>query len=400
MKKNKILFIHHSGLFGGAGISLYFTAKELSKFYDIKCYIPDDPPELKDFLKDKKIPYETFDYRLGKITFYSGGNSILHPKFFYHCFRALIHFPKWKKIINKEKPDLLIVNSIVLSWIGLIKGDHKSLCFVRETKKKDHFNFFNIFLKRLLEKFTMVSFLSKYDKKDWNLNSAKSLVIHDFMETENYIPKNNKTFACRKLKIHDNQFNILFLGGFNKLKGTEIAIKAISNLKNNNIKLILAGNNPGKFQLSSLKEVANSLIYFKNKKYFRKMRKLISENNLNNHIRYIGIQNNIGDIFDACDLLIIPIQEAHQARPIFEFGCQKKPVIVSNFVNLKEFVKDGHNGLTFKHDDYDELSHKIKLLYNDNDLYLKLGMNNFLNSKNHEVDVNIKRLVEYIGDFF
>ena len=71
--KNKILIIHHSGLIGGAGISFYNVWIELEKEYNVVSYIPDDPPDLLSFLEKKGLKPHTFPFRLGKLTYYSGG---------------------------------------------------------------------------------------------------------------------------------------------------------------------------------------------------------------------------------------------------------------------------------------------------------------------------------------
>ena len=114
MAREKILLIHHSGLLGGAGLSLYNTWIELNKKYDVCCYVPDNPPELKYFLQNKGLKPKFFNYRLGKITFYSGGNGPTNLQFWYHFFRIFFHKDKWKLILDKEKPDLVVVNSMVL----------------------------------------------------------------------------------------------------------------------------------------------------------------------------------------------------------------------------------------------------------------------------------------------
>ena len=399
MIKKKIVIVHHSGLLGGAGLSLFFLWKELLKHYDVTCYIPIDPPELYDFLKEKGLNPKLFNYRLGKITYYSGGNSALNLKFWYHSLRIIKHKLHWNRILKIENPDLVIVNSIVLCWFSLFSNKYKLMCFVRETIRGKRNNMINKLFSYFLNKFSLVSFLSNYDKNLWDLNYSKSIVAYDFMNYADYKKNQNKVQACIDLNINPKSFNVLFVGGFNRIKGTEIMVKSLKFLKGDNISLVIAGNNPGLFSFNSLKEVWKSIIYLKNKKYYQKIIKIISNVLENKNVFYIGVQKQIRKAFDASDILVVSMTEPHQARPVFEFGCQKKPVIITDFPNIKDFVKNNYNGLTFIKGDEFDLSKKIRILRNNEKLRNKLGKNNYKNAmQNHERKVVIKKLVKSIND--
>ena len=114
MRKKKVMMIHHSGLIGGGSISFYNIYMELKKKYDVVLYITDDPPDLLNFLRERGIEPRTFSFKLGKLTYYSGGNNLLKPRFWYHAFRILFQIKYWKDVIKKENPEMVIVNSKVL----------------------------------------------------------------------------------------------------------------------------------------------------------------------------------------------------------------------------------------------------------------------------------------------
>ena len=399
MVKKKIVLIHHSGLLGGAGISLYYTWLELAKQYNVSCYVPDDPPELKTFLENKGLQPKSFSYRLGKITYYSGGNGLANPKFWYHISRLLLHKKRWEAILDDECPDLVIVNSIVLCWFSVFAKKYKLMCFVRETVRGARLSWPNKFMAKLLEKFCLVSFLSNYDSNTWNLANPQSFVTHNSMERFDFEPKLEKSVACAALSVEAEPFNVLFLGGMNKLKGTKVAVESMAVLYNENIQLIIAGNNPGKFSCHTFTQLWNSLVHFSSKRYFSRVLQRISSSSLRKKIQYIGVQSNVGLAFDACDILIIPMIEAHQARPVFEFGVQKKPVIISDFDNLGEFIIDDINGLTFTPNDHVALSLCIKKLYQDRALYSRLGHANYQNAiTNHDRVKVMSKLILNISD--
>tara|TARA_B110000879_G_C11037642_1_gene457502 strand:+ start:5 stop:961 length:957 start_codon:yes stop_codon:yes gene_type:complete len=314
-------------------------------------------------------------------------------------FRVLLHKKRWQAILDDECPDLVIVNAIVLCWFAIFSKNYKLMCFVRETVRGDRRSWANKFMAKLLEKFYLVSFLSNYDRNAWNLTDPHSIVTHDFMELSDFEPKLEKGIACAELSIEAEPFNVLFLGGMNKLKGTKVAVESMAALCNENIQLIIAGNNPEKFAFGTFKNLWNSLVHFSSKLYFSSVLQRISSSSLRKKIHYIGVQSNVRLAFDACDILIIPMVEPHQARPVFEFGVQKKPIIISDFDNVGEFVIDNVNGLTFKPNDHVALSQCIKKLYQNRALYTSLGYSNYQNAvTNHERIKVMSSLIQKISD--
>jgi glycosyltransferase involved in cell wall biosynthesis len=245
--KKKILMIHHSGLIGGAGISFYNTWLALEEKYSVVSYIADDPPDLLMFLRDKGLNPHTFPFRLGKLTYYSGGNNLLKPRFWYHALHSLFQISYWKKIICKEQPDLIIVNSKVLCWMGRIfkKFNIKSVCFVRETILGSPKKLMNRIMRNMLEDFTLVSFISNYDLRETGLAKAKAVVSYNVLDVANYYDKLGKIAACEQLNIPSDSFNVLFVGGINHLKGIDIAVRASASLKNEDITLVVAGSDSG-----------------------------------------------------------------------------------------------------------------------------------------------------------
>lgn len=380
MIKKKILLIHHSGLLGGGGISLYNTWKSLIEDYEVECYIPNDPPELLNFLNSKGLKPKTFSFRLGKITYYNGGNKTYNLKFWYHALHSLTQLKYWDEVLRMEKPDLVLVNSKVLCWMGTIFKKHglKSMCFVRETIPGNPDNLINIIMKKMLEQFTSVVFLTKYDLKQTGLSKkVRGIISYDFLNVEDYREKISRSEACQNMKISSDSFNILFLGGINKLKGIEVALKSLIILKNQNIQLLVAGKKFEEHKLSGVKKI---IYYMKNRstiKFSNKIKRIIRENNLDSKVHFLGIQNNISDTFSASDILIFPMTLPHQPRPAFEIGVQNKTVVISNFPNIKEIVQNEINGLTFQPNDERSLASSIMRLKENKALRNTLGSKNY-----------------------
>ena len=402
MDNKKILMIHHSGLIGGASMSFYYTWKALSSKYDIVAYIADDPSDFSKFLQREGLRPKLFNFRLAKITYYSGGNRLINFKFWYHAVRIITQIKYWKLVLEKEKPDLIIVNSKVLCWMGSILKDYKSICFVRETIMGSNKNIINKLINKLLEKFTAVSFITDYDLKETKLKKAYSFVTRDFMNIEKYRDKHGKIKACNKLKVEHDKFNILFVGGINNLKGIDVALEAINLIKDTNVTLLVAGNSldtSDNFKFS--KKLMFNIKNIKTISFQQKVYKFIKNNELENVVKFIGVHSDISIPYSACDILILPIKKPHQARPVFEIGVQRKTVIISDFPNIHDSVKNNYNGLTFQPNNSQELADKILLLKNNCEFKKKLGENNYKYAMgNHNQDLVMTKFLSEIEEMF
>ena len=275
-----------------------------------------------------------------------------------------------------EKPDLIIVNSKVLCWMGKLLNT-KSLCFVRETMIGSPKKTMNRIMRNMLDDFTLVSFISNYDLEETGLKKAKTVVSYDFLNLSNYQDKLGKFAACKKLNISSSYFNVLFVGGIDMLKGIDIAVKAMSILKNENIQLVVAGKDSGDSSYNNFRSLPKVIKKRKSIRFSKSVRNYIKNSEMEKQVKFIGIQSDISIPFSACDVLIFPMKEPHQARPAFEIGVQKKPVIITDFPNIREFVEDGVNGLTFEPNNPEALAQAILKLKNDKELLKRLGVSNY-----------------------
>lgn len=377
-KKRKILLIHHSGLLGGAGISLFFTWRILSKHYDVVCYIPDDPPALAQFLESKGFHFKTFSFMLAKLTYYSGGNSIYGPRFWYHTLRIPQQITYWKKIIEEENPNLIIVNSKVLAWMAPLFKGRKSLIFVRETIPDSNLSIMDTLMRKLLDHFSGVSFLSQYDADRECLSNAHSFVIHDFLRIETYESILSKEEACSKLRIKNAPFNLLFVGGINKLKGLDIALDAVKMIQDKDIQLIIAGTDTSQVTTKGIKGIISKIARLPSAKWSKSLKALTDDILISDRIVFLGKREEMSSLYAACDAVLIPMKKPHQARPIYEIGVQSKTAIVSDFPNIQEFLSDGENGRVFRPNDPIDLARVIIELKNDKEKRKELGKNNNL----------------------
>lgn len=372
----KILFIHHWSTVGGSGISLYNTWKSLESKFEIVSYIPDKPSDLFEFLKSKNLVAKTYSFTCGQIPYYSGGSNFYKPGFWYLILNAIKQISYWKKIIKLEAPDIIMVNSKVLCWMAPLFKGKKSVCFVRETIKGSPQNLLNKIMNRFLEKFSLVSFLSEYDLTQTNLKNPLTVVSPDILDPEEYIDIYGKKEACSLLKVDSNTFNIAFVGGLDQLKGIDVAIKAMKYLRNEKISLIVAGMDVSS-KPNNIKNVFKRMTIRKSVKFAKKVKEYIEDNNLESLIKFVGVQTDISLVYSASEVLVFPMKKPHQSRPAFEIGIQCKPVIISDFKNIREFIKDGENGLVFEPNNPEKLANAILALKSNSSLLERMGKFNY-----------------------
>lgn len=360
---SKILFVHPGCFIGGGSIAALQILEMLSDENEIQVFCPSYLPDAFNLFKDSGYNCIEYDDIFGSIMWYSGGPKLLSRTFLKGFFKI---FRTWKyltKTIRKEKPDIIIVNSMVISWISVMlkfnRVECKSICFVRETGKR---GLFTKLIKKFLEMFDGVTFISEYDKSFFNLKKPKAAIIRDSIHQNDYILLNKKD-ACRDLNLSSDFFYVLFVGGTSILKGWEIISNAILEIPIENIKLLVSGYTDPKKIIKSEK------------------------------IQYLGIIKDMQSVYNASDVLVLPSTSPHQLRPVFEAGFLKKPIIISRFLETSEAVTHMLNGLEFEPKNIVELKQAIERIYNNPGLSKELAENNYrFVIKRHEF-INVRTVL-------
>lgn len=355
------MFLHHYGSIGGAGISLINTIKLLNGNYNIIVITP--PGEISNILSDM-VNVSVFKYDfIPSIPIYSGGISTLNPKMYFHLFKFFILKAKFIKFLSSFDFDILVVNSIITSWVGKFFNDIITICFVRETKSGTYFDYVQ---KKFLNEFDKVIFLSNYDNSSWALDTD-TFVIHNYSNfVENTISKDSTS----------EFFDILYLGGGSYIKGFYDLIISLYICKNrDNINLHVLG-------------VVNPIIINIFNLFFKK--KL--------NVKFYGLVNDVNYFYNKCHVVIFPVKKVHQGRPIFEAGFNQKPIIVPDFKNFTEFVEDQVNGYYFKNNSVVSLASVIDYCADIKDDMTCTGLNNYncsLSKHTKEIaNLNISRLFD------
>tara|TARA_X000000950_G_scaffold102342_1_gene129282 strand:+ start:29132 stop:30253 length:1122 start_codon:yes stop_codon:yes gene_type:complete len=331
--KIKILYLGPFSPYRG-GISKFNDnlVKELSKKVLIKK------------INYKKL-YPNFMYpgKFQKLNNVTNDDQIITP---YNPFTWL----KLLIIIKKFEPNVIIfpywnvfLIPLYLFIIFFTKFFHKKIIFLSIIHNlKDH------------EISKLKNILIKYFYKKINLaiihETKTNDEVYEVLNTKiKYIFLNHPIYKIEKIpfKPKENKtFNFMYYGFIRKYKGLDYLLKALSKIKNSNIKLIIIGE-----------------IWYKNKKFWTDMIKQLDiEENV------IFISNYVEDkeliqYMNMANCFILPYTKVTSSGVLSQAINFKKPFITSDIGIFSYIIKKYKIGTLFKNKDIDELAAKMNSVY-------------------------------------
>jgi glycosyltransferase involved in cell wall biosynthesis len=263
--------------------------------------------------------------------------------------------------LYKEKPDLVITNSIVNSCIfsfaaKALRVPH--IWFIQEFGNKDHGLSFDWGYALHL------NFISFFSSKIVTVSNAVRVHIKDYIKTENIeIIFNRITIPQKYIGSHmphreGKELNILYLSQIAEGKNQLEAIEAIHILREWHIPVKL--------------EIAGAIL---NNTYYNKLKDYINSNDLENVILFTGFTEDGFEKIKNADVVILCSRSEACALTIFETLQIGTPIVVSNTGGNPEIVQDNFTGLHYSFGRPESLANKIKSLYENLDLRLKLSEN-------------------------
>ena len=164
--KKKMLIVHHCGNIGGAGNSLLlFLSCVDTTEYEIVVYTKSsDSKKMYELLQqNSNITVKESGEYPAIFNFYSGNEKILINPWNFINHKNIKKTEKYmKEIVELEKPDVLVLNTMTLAYLGKTFKDYpfKKVIFDRETFGKEIIPVRNCLIQRdLREYFDKVVYL-------------------------------------------------------------------------------------------------------------------------------------------------------------------------------------------------------------------------------------------------
>ncbi|MBD1161552.1 glycosyltransferase [Pelagibacterales bacterium SAG-MED15] len=359
------------------------SAKSIKKFNKnvSNISIIDAIGEWRDYLNDLK--FENIDliklsnFNLKK---YLPVNGFLKSRIVFFLIFLTKYFPL-KKLLEKEKPDYLIIHLVTILPLILLltyKSDTKFILRISGLPKLTFFRKF--FWKLISKKIYLVTCPSKQTKFDLIkkkiFDEKKIKILFDPIIEPNLMRQKLKETLDNEIYNEKNYF--LNIGRLTNQKNQKLLINAFAKIvpKKENLKLIIAGEG----------EEEENLI--------RQIKTL----GLEKHVILPGYVKNIYPLINKSLAIICTSLWEDPGAVMVESAYLDKIVISSNCPNgPEEFLENGKAGYLFKNNDERDLIYTINNFFNDSDLNKKQKcLNAKKNSKNYTVFSHFKKINELL----
>ncbi|MEK7586907.1 MAG: glycosyltransferase [Patescibacteria group bacterium] len=283
-----------------------------------------------------------------------------------NLFADILGFFEILKILKRERPTVLHINSPKIGGLGALAGRLTGVKKIVYTAHGWPFNEDrNWFSKLIIKKISWLTIMlshqtivigekEKADVKNWWLIKNKITLIHNGINAPNFLTRDE---ARRKLmevgnlpESIKNNFWVGMIGELHKNKGYEYAIKAIKNL---NANLLIIGEGEERESLQ----------------------KIIQENNLQDKVFLLGFIANAADYLPAFDTYLLSSIKEGLPYVLMEAGHAGLPVVASKVGAISDIIEDEKTGFIVKPKDIDSLTEKISLLIANQNIGKNLGEN-------------------------
>ena len=181
--------------------------------------------------------------------------------------------------------------------------------------------------------------------------------------------------AAKKIKIEGPDKVVLLPGRLTSWKGHKLAIKAISKLKIENIKLVIIGDVQGR------------------DKYKNELIKLASSLRIGNKVIFIDHTRDLPSYLMISDLVLSCSTKPEAfGRTVLEAQAMGKPVVAFNHGGSIELIKDNQNGILCEVADINDLAKNI-----EKNLYLSPYKRKVLSNKSI-TNVSKKYLTDFMSE--
>lgn len=293
--------------------------------------------------------------------------------------------------INYTFGNLWLRKNKLLKLFTFLKGYIKSLVISKKEKVKiihlhifqmDFLSFFNMFITSLLgfkiivtlhdietfsgknlplflEKIAFLLIKKVIVHNKFSYNEATNRILFSklaIIPHGNYLPFiNNGNKPCSKNK---EKLQLLFFGQIKKIKGLDILLEALGQLKMKGVpfELVIAGK-IWKDDLRIYEEIIH--------------RKCLSQNIIWD-IRYIP-DEELENYFFNTELVVLPYKRIYQSGVVLKAMSYGVPVLCSDLPAFCEIITDGENGYLFKSENHDDLSNKLLFISDKRSNLIEIG---------------------------
>ncbi len=179
-------------------------------------------------------------------------------------------------------------------------------------------------------------------------------IVHGGVDIEKFRPRKKNTQLLKKHNIKDKTV-ILFVGNIQPFKRLDLLIKAVSQIDDENVVVLVVGGGYGESDT----------------------KKLVSQLNMADRIIFAGPQSpdeELPDYYNIGDFLVLPSTHSESfGLVVLEAMASGIPAIVSSLPGPSQLITEGTDGLIAQKGDITNLKNKINILAGNPELCKKMG---------------------------
>tara|TARA_B100001123_G_scaffold219596_1_gene247804 strand:+ start:3210 stop:4382 length:1173 start_codon:yes stop_codon:yes gene_type:complete len=264
-----------------------------------------------------------------------------------------------RSLIRELRPDILHTYLLHSNVIGRIVGRLLGVPIIISSERTiGQANSLGRFATKLTNPLTDVVEVnshtgSKFINKELGVPLDKIEVVLSGLEVKDY-SLSTKRFAIRSsLGITDRQHLVLYVGRLRRVKGLDQGLCSFALALNDHPAAHLAIAGEGE-QLKSLEALVTKL-------------------NISDNVTFLGIRDDLPDIFSACDSLLMPSRNEGLPRVAIEAMAAGKPVIATDVGGTSEVVNHGETGILVDPGDIEKMGLLLSKLIGNVALQNRLG---------------------------
>lgn len=415
MKNKKILFIHHGQEIGGAPRSLKNTIIGLEKegFENLKilCAFPDMKPFFQEGTKvrtgDIYSPHLLIGRLLIGLAHWSNIRTLAGA--FIELYKIPIIISKQMKIIKKENPDIIHLNSSILFLVAFSAKLLRIplVWHVREVIIGSRWNIRKKLAGWLIRKLAdEVICISEVEAAALGFNRYKNVnVVYNFIDFNKFHADDDTVQKVREVYALDMKKVVISLGGVSFRKGTVEIIQTAQKIPE--VMFLIAGTFPQKNLYSTLKrkrietvhlfEDVLKMIRLKtiySWYYEARVEFLFFKLQLSN-LLFVGKVDDVTPLIALSDCLIFAGCTPHFPRPIYEAWAMKKAVVAFDIKGVRENITHMQNGAVVRTNDSTGLVENLIFLLNDPKKIETIGNAGYEKAlQNFDMQKNVRKIID------
>jgi len=378
----RILFIDHSSYAAGAAMSLrYLAAGLIARGHDVHVALVWPSPELEAFYTDaglklhSLLAFPTIPHTTAGWIKFASPRSVLALLKLARRYPAAAE--RLRALVGRIAPDSVHLNSVTLlpAALSLKSSPAKVVWHIRESPPFDGRGWRTKAIAKTMKSAAAETiFISHDDQSMWTQGRVGTVVYCCTPTPAGGPPRESGTLRT-ELGLSPSERVILFVGGFQEIKGFQVLCRAFATVSQAvpEARLVIIGANvpPPASRLSAVARRYGPYIGVRS--YHDRCQRLLDASIPPSRRVIRPLVPNVADYLDLCEFLVFPSVRPHFARPVIEAALAGKPAIASNFGGIREVVSEGDGAVLVPPGDAEALAGAMVAMLQNPDNTRRMG---------------------------